>query len=89
MALKCFDGGEVWGSSIYQARGYVQSDASAIAGGRIVPGLFRLSVSGGSMTTPSLGAQNPWSASLGLRNLSHNWQFEMLTRATEQVTFVL
>lgn len=89
MALKWFDGGEVWGSSIYQARGYVQSDASAIAGGRIVPGLFRLSVSDGSMTTPSLGAQNTWYAGMGVRNLSNNWKFEVLTGATEQCHLIL
>lgn len=89
MALKWFDGGEVWGSSTYQGRGYVQSDAGAIAGGRIVPGLYRLSVSTGSMTTPSLGAQNTWFAGLGVKLLQANWKFEALTGATEQCHLIL
>ena len=83
------DGGEVWGSLTYQTRGYLQSDASQISPGRIVPGLYALTISGGSVTTPSLGAQNTWFAGIGLRNLSNNWKFEALTGASEQCHLIL
>ena len=88
MALKWFDGGEVWGSNTYQARAYTQSDAAQVTPGRIVPGLYALSVSG-AMTTPSLGAQNEWYLGMGLKNLQNNWKLEVLTGATEQCHFIL
>jgi hypothetical protein len=89
MALKWFDGGEVWGSNTYQARAYTQSDASQVTPGRIVPGLYSLSLSNGSMTTPSLGAQNTWYLGMGVKAYQNNWKLEVLTGATEQCHFII
>ncbi len=89
MALKWFDGGEVWGSNTYQARGYTQSDAAQVTPGRIVPGLFALSISAGSMTTPSLSVQNTWYMGIGVKNYENNWKLEVLSGASEQCHIIL
>ena len=84
MALKWFDGGEVWGSNTYQARAYIQSDAVANTPGRILPGLFHLAISGGGLTTPSLGVQNTWYSGFGIKNFAGGWTYEALSGAAEQ-----
>ena len=64
--IRWVDGGEMWGDNTYLTRAYVQATgASASTPGRVTPGLRFISMNGGILKTPSLGAATNWTVGFG------------------------
>lgn len=72
--IRWVDGAEMWGDATYMSRAYLTATAvSATTPGRVTPGLRHMLFStGGTLKTPSLGADNTWTIGFGFKMTSFN-----------------
>jgi hypothetical protein len=87
--IRWVDGAEMWGDlGTYHARAYVTaSSVTAASPGRVTPGLRYLSVNGGALRTPSLGAATNWTIGFGFftsNTTSGLTKVRLFAGATEQ-----
>jgi hypothetical protein len=87
MALKWYDGAEIYGSSSYVTRVYVSGDPAATQiESRLSPGQWSYNMASDHLTPPSLGVQNTWIVGFGLRKgSSQPFRWEFRKGATEQL----
>ena len=83
MALKWYDGAEIWAASGYQSRGYIAGTTS-FAAARISPGTTSMQFSDASLTTPSLGEQNTWIVGFGFKLGGNAGEWRFLDASVDQ-----